>query len=175
MSLHIIIDGYNLIRQSNTLSAFDHEDIQKGREVLVDWLAAYRRLKHHKITVVFDGLAAPSFLDRRDSVKGIDIRFSQNGELADTVIKRMAARERERALIVSSDMDVVNFSELQGAATISSPEFEAKIEMAVYMDMKGAVSEDENESGWIPTTKKKGPPRRSSKKERRSNIKIKKL
>ena len=84
-------------------------------------------------------------------------------------------RERERALIVSSDMDVVNFSELHGAATISSPQFEGKIEMAVYMDMKGMESEEEEKRGWTPTTKKKGPARRLSKKRRRNSMKIKKL
>ena len=55
MSIHIIIDGYNLIRQSTTLSALDQQDIMLGREALVDTLAAYRKIKHHRITVVFDG------------------------------------------------------------------------------------------------------------------------
>jgi len=54
MSFHIIIDGYNLIRQSCTLAAFDQKDLQLGREVLLDKLAAYKKIKHHKITVVFD-------------------------------------------------------------------------------------------------------------------------
>jgi len=40
MSIHIIIDGYNLIRQSTTLSILDQQDIMLGREALVDMLAA---------------------------------------------------------------------------------------------------------------------------------------
>ncbi len=173
MSLHIIIDGYNLIRQSYTLSSLDRQDIQLGREALIDNLAAYKMIKHHKITVVFDGTSAPSFSQHRDNIKGIEIRYSRNGELADTVIKRMAAREREKALVVSSDLDVVNYAQSHGAATISSPLFEEKIAMAAYMDTKGVDSK--NEGGWIPTTKKKGPSRRLSKKDRRSRIKIRKL
>ncbi|MCK5509332.1 MAG: NYN domain-containing protein, partial [Desulfobacterales bacterium] len=124
MSLHIIIDGYNLIRQSATLSDLDRQDIQLGREVLLNMLAAYKKIKRHKITVVFDGTNAPFISQLRDKIKGIEIKFSRIGELADTVIKRMALTEREKALVVSSDMEIVNAVASQGASTISSPMFE---------------------------------------------------
>jgi predicted RNA-binding protein with PIN domain len=173
MSIHIIIDGYNLIRRSSSLSTLDQQDIQLGREALLDTLSSYKRIKHHMITVVFDGTHAPPLSQHKDQVKGIKIKFSRCGETADTEIKRMAAREREKALVVSSDLDIVNFAASMGAATISSPEFEEKITMAVYMDTKGKV--DQNQGGWVPTTKKKGPSRRLSKRKRRNRVKIKKL
>lgn len=174
MSLHIIIDGYNLIRRSNNLSSFDHMDIQTGREALIDTLVSYNRLKHHDITVVFDGINAPLFSQNNDKIKGIHIRFSHNGESADSVIKRMAAEEREKALIVSSDMDIVKFSATQGAATISSSKFEEKMILASYMDVKGTDIESDY-SGWVPTTKKKGPSKRRSKRERKNRLRIRKL
>ena len=68
MAIHIIIDGYNLIRQSPTLSRLDRQDIASGREALVARLAAYRKLKPHRITVVFDGAQAPAFAAARDRV-----------------------------------------------------------------------------------------------------------
>lgn len=173
MSIHIIVDGYNLIRQSNTLSRLDDEDIQLGRDALIERLAAYRRSKHHKITVVFDGANAPPFSQHNRQTKGIKVKFSRNEESADTVIKRMVGREREKALVVSSDLAVVNFSASKGAATISSSEFEGKMEMAAYITAKG--NEAEEQDGWIPTTKKKGPSKRLSKKKRRDRIKIRKL
>lgn len=173
MSIHIIIDGYNLIRQSHRLSAIDQQDIQLGREALLNTLAAYKRIKRHKITVVFDGIDSPPFSQHRDYIKGIGIKFSRSGESADTVIKRMVTREREKAMVVSSDLDVVNFATSCGAATIGSPLFEERIAMAAYMDTKGVDSEDKE--GWIPTTKKRGPSRRLSKKDRLSKIKIRKL
>jgi predicted RNA-binding protein with PIN domain len=71
MSIHIIIDGYNLIRQSNSLSDLDRQDIQLGREALLDMLAAYQRIKRHMITVVFDGTNAPPFSQHENRVKGI--------------------------------------------------------------------------------------------------------
>ncbi|MEN8246931.1 MAG: NYN domain-containing protein [Thermodesulfobacteriota bacterium] len=60
MAVHIIIDGYNLIRQSPELSYLDRQDLQQGREALLGMLAAYKKIKHHQITVVFDGIDAYS-------------------------------------------------------------------------------------------------------------------
>jgi predicted RNA-binding protein with PIN domain len=173
MSLHIIIDGYNLIRQSASLSRLDRQDILLGREALVDMLAAYRKLKPHPITVVFDGQRGPDFSPQRHRQKGILVRFSPKGTTADDVIKRMACQEREKALVVSSDREVVNVAASCGAATISAPQFEVKIEMAAHLD--GHNGEADDLSGWTPTTKKKGPARRISKKQRRNRMKIKKL
>jgi predicted RNA-binding protein with PIN domain len=173
MSIHIIIDGYNLIRQSKSLSALDQQDLQLGREGLLDMLSAYKRIKRHTVTVVFDGINAPPFSRHKDQIKGIKVIFSHNGESADTVIKRMAAELREKALVVSSDLDVIHFAASKGSATIDSPGFEEKMAMAVYMDIKGIESEET--VGWIPTTKKKGPGRRLSKRQRRNRVKIKKL
>ncbi len=173
MSLHIIIDGYNLIRQSNTLSNLDRQNIQLGREALLKMLAEYKKIKRHKITVVFDGTNAHFSYPRKDKIKGIEIRFSRAGESADTVIKKMAAKEKEKALVVSSDMGIVNAVVSNGAATINSPMFEEKIAMSEYMSAKGL--DRKNKEGWIPTTKKKGPRRRLSKRKRKSRLKINKL
>mmetsp|Transcript_14920 Transcript_14920/g.7263 ORF Transcript_14920/g.7263 Transcript_14920/m.7263 type:complete len:158 (+) Transcript_14920:276-749(+) len=141
---------------------------------LINTLAEYKKIKHYKITIVFDGTKSPDFLQRKDINKGINIRFSRCGETADEVIKRMAVKEREKAVIVTSDSEILNFVRVKGCATISSPEFENKLSMAAYMDAKGFNKEEER-SGWVPTIKKKGPSRRLSKKERRNRVKIKKL
>jgi predicted RNA-binding protein with PIN domain len=174
MSIHIIIDGYNLIRQSPTFSELDLADIQAGRDALIDTLADYKRIKRHRITVVFDGAGAPHGSLGRENVKGIAVRFSSPGESADTVIKRMAGREKERALIVSSDREIIRHAELHGAAAMASPAFEEKLVQAAYVTTKGADSASES-SGWRPTTRKKGPRRRRSKKERRRRRKTGKL
>ena len=173
MPIHIIIDGYNLIRQSSALSVLDNQDIQLGREALIDQLSAYKRLKGHRISVVFDGQNAPTASTRRNRVKGIEIIFSSMGELADTVIKRMAAGEKERALVVTSDRDIESYASARGANVVNSPVFEKKLTMASYMMLKG--EEEDGSEGWIPTTQKKGPRRRLSKKARKNRAKINKL
>ncbi len=173
MSLHIIIDGYNLIRQSGSLNMLDARDIQLGRDALLENLKEYKKIKRHRITVVFDGSNAPPLSRGRDRVKGVDVVFSRRGELADAVIKRMVARERERAVVVSSDREVADFAASCAAAVIGSPEFEEKLAMAAYMNAKGL--EEEDEGGWKPTTKKKGPSRRLPRRKRRHRVKTDKL
>ena len=173
MPIHIIIDGYNLIRQSSALSDLDEQDIQLGREALIDQLAAYKRLKGHRISVVFDGQNASTTYSRRDRVKGIDILFSSVGELADTAIKRMVSGEKERAIVVTSDREIESYASARGANVVHSPEFQEKLTMASYMALKG--KEENGSEGWIPTTQKKGPRRRLSKKARKNRARIHKL
>ena len=173
MSIHIIIDGYNLIRQSKNLSKLDLQDIQLGRDTLVDMLAAYKKVKSHLITVVFDGTTAPMFSQQRGRHKGISIIFSHKGESADTAIKKMARKESHRALVVSSDQDIVQSAAASGAATVSANDFENKLTMS--MDMDGLQFDRDNYNGWQPTTKKKGPRRRLPKRQRKNSVKIRKI
>lgn len=173
MSINIIIDGYNLIRQSSFLSSLDRKDIGLGRNALIDMLAAYKKIKPHRIIVVFDGANAPMFSSERDRIKGIDIRYSKHPDSADTVIKKMVAGHRDEVLIVSSDTDITKYAESKGAATISSPLFETKIKMA--SDFDNTDDSEVEKRQWQPTTKKKGPGRKLSKKKRRNIIKSSKL
>jgi len=174
MGIHIIIDGYNLIRQSRELSILDRQDLQLGRESLLEMLAAYKKIKGHRMTVVFDGTDAYDLFRQRDQVKGVAVIFSRQGETADTVIKRMAAREREGALVVSSDRDVTGYAASKGAAVMGSPDFMDKLQLSALFSRKGADPEEEM-TGWKPTTRKKGPRRRQSKKERRNRRRVEKL
>ncbi len=175
MSLHILIDGYNLIRQSEGLAAMERASLQEGREALLERLASYRRIKHHPITVVFDGTHAHDPLQGRTRYKGINVIFSRPGELADTVIKRLVTRERERAVVVSSDKEIADFAVLKGAVTMDSVAFENKMEWATQVDPTPADFSQGDLPGWIPTTKKKGPSRRPPKQKRRSRSRTRKL
>lgn len=172
--MHIVIDGYNLIRQSPRFSQLDQQDMQAGRDALVDALSAYKRIKPYKITVVFDGKDAPAGMPRRDRHKGIVLHYSRGGELADAVIKRMAARERERILVVSSDRDVADYSAQKGAAVIGAAEFEERLFMAQTMAVKGGAECDADD-GWQPTTKKRGPAKRLPRKQRKMQKRISKI
>ena len=171
--MHIIIDGYNLIRQSNVLSRLDRQDIARGREALIGQLAAYRRLKPHRITVVFDGVRAPVLSPPRDRVQGITVVFSRGGEPADTVITRMARQEGGQAMVVSSDLAIARTAEACGAAVIDSPEFEARMGMAVALD--GLAEPAEEPTGRRVSTRKKGEGRRLPKRLRQQRMKAAKL
>ena len=176
MSLHIIIDGYNLIRQSHALSAVEHESLEAGRDALIESLIAYRKMRPHPITVVFDGAEADATLQGQKRRRaGIDILFSHKGELADTVIKRLASQETQRAVIVSSDKEIADYAEQQGAAVIGVAEFEEKMKAAIRSTSAAMPLDPDESTGWKPTTKKKGPSRRRSKRERQRKIRTRKL
>ena len=64
--MHILIDGYNLIRQSVDLKRFERQSLEAGRKALIDWLSRYRQRKGHRITVVFDGWVSGSPQEERD-------------------------------------------------------------------------------------------------------------
>ncbi len=172
MSLHLIIDGYNLIRQSPELLDQEAQDLRWGREALLERLAAYRRMKKHAITVVFDGWESGAGLGDRDRFQGMIIIYSPRGEKADEVIKRLADRERERSLVISSDRAIMDHAERVGAAVMSSDEFIFRLHCALHEDGSPEIYEDE--VPWS-STKKKGPAHRDSKKLRRQRRRVKKV
>lgn len=173
MAVHLIIDGYNLIRQSARWASLDRRDLQLGREALIDALIAYRKLKPHRITVVFDAADASGFEPRRDRRGGVEIRFSAHGQSADTLIRRMAAAAREQALVVSSDRAVADAAAACGGTAIDSPTFENRLEQALAMN--AAADSGPEVVGWVPTTRKKGPRRRLPKRQRRTSARLRKL
>ena len=172
MSVHLIVDGYNLIRQSPALKPIDSRDLEAGREALLQRLAAYRRSRpQHKITVVFDGWQAGGATEARDRRQGMEIIFSRRGERADEVIKRLLARERSRAVLVSSDRELRNFADQVGATWITAPNFE----LAHLLDTGDGLPQEAYEPDPPRGPQKKGPARRLSKRQRQRLQRLRKL
>jgi predicted RNA-binding protein with PIN domain len=168
--MHLIVDGYNLIRQSPRLQLLDAMDLQAGREALLELLAHYRSRSHHQITVVFDGWQRGDLKESRDRHQGILIVYSRRGERADEVIKRLLARERERALVVSSDREIQDAAEQVRATWINAGEFESS-----YLPGAETGEPEEDDSEATRGTRKKGPARRLSKRQRQRRQRLKKL
>ncbi len=176
--MHLVIDGYNLIRRSPVFRAAEAEDLEMGRQVLIEYLEIYRCLKRRleakqiKITVVFDGERSFHLSTQKERVKGINVVYSGLGEKADDVIKRMVQRD-PNLVVVTSDREIVNFAERCQAVSIEAEEFLAKLEMAYYMDLKGAEEEEYAERHIAPS--KKGPSFRLSKRKKKKQRILKKL
>lgn len=175
MALHLIIDGYNLIRRSDRLRRAEDKSLELGRRALIDELAAYKRIKGYKITVVFDGGQNNEPFAARSAEKGIRIRFSRYGQTADAVIVNMACRDAQKAMVVTADRELAAKVAAKDAVPVDPGEFEEKMEMARLMEVKGTGAEDGDRQGWVPTTRKKGPARRLPKSRRRQLRKVKKL
>ena len=176
--MHIIIDGYNLIRQSASLKRLERFSLERGRNELIRRVAGYRKLRDHRMTVVFDGWITGSPEEERLREDGVYIIYSKRGETADEVIKRMAIAGRgSEIIVVSSDRDVANSAVKAGGVAISSPEFEERMGEE---DTKTIIHGDETpeEDDDVPSrsgTGKKGTARRKSKRERQSQRRLGKL
>jgi predicted RNA-binding protein with PIN domain len=171
---HIIVDGYNLIRQVSDLMKHEKVSLEAGRSALLQKLAAYRVAKGHKITVVFDGQGGLGEFAAAFRQGGLNVIFSTLGETADDVIKALVSRERSAAIVASSDRDITDHARRNMAGIISAPDFYARI---VGID-GGDFSGKDSMSGplhkrWI--TKKTGPSKKLPKKLRQNRIKTRDL
>ena len=164
MTIHILIDGYNLIRNYPPLSRVEYRDFTKGREALLEWLAQYRQTTPNPITVVFDGQKGGGFKEERDVYKGIKILYSRAGQTADEVIKRLAAQEGGKFLVVTSDLELSSYCRSYQTGTIRSEEFANKVEEKIVTRDKGVIEEEELK---ILPKKKKGSAFRLSKKAKK--------
>ena len=175
--MHIIVDGYNLIRQSVTFRQAERKSLEEGRNALIRSLAGYRKLRGHRITVVFDGWVGGSPREERDLAGGVEIIYSRLGEKADEVIKRLLEKGDEENLVVTSDREIAVFAVRRGKTAIPSPEFDQLLERnaagsSVSEDSGEAESDDDDDRTGL---KRKGPSRRLSKQKRAAMARFKKL
>ena len=177
--MHIIIDGYNLIRQSAALRRYERFSLEEGRKALIRFTALYKRRKGHKMTVVFDGWEGGPAEEERDRQEGIDIVYSRRGEKADDVIKRMVQHRGEECVVVSSDRDIADFVSRRGGTAVSSQDFEALIDKVKdrMSDTQPRSDEgyDKDEDDVREGVKRKGPSRRLSRKKKAAIVKLRKL
>ena len=123
MSLHFLIDGYNVIKQVEYLNNL--HTLKDARMSLVKFIRQ-RHLagsKNNQVTVVFDGREDIAFYDhqKKDQIK---IIFSCN-ESADEVIKRMVGEcgNPRQIVVVTDDRQIVYSSRVHGAKVIPVKEF----------------------------------------------------
>ncbi|MEW5723939.1 MAG: NYN domain-containing protein [Thermodesulfobacteriota bacterium] len=174
MGLHLIIDGYNLIRGSAGLSAREAESLEAGRAALLARLTAYKRLKAWPVTVVFDAAGGPHLADRQERVGGVVVVYSGAGRSADEVIIGLARRQGRRAVVVTSDRSLAASVESAGAVCLDSTEFENRLDLAFYLDHKGLGEPEEDQAPTL-STRKKGPGRRRPRSVRKKAARLVKI
>lgn len=171
----ILIDGYNLIRQSENLRRYERKTLEAGRKALIAKLIEYGRKRNHQITVVFDGIQNGWADEGRDIEEGINIIYSRHGERADDVIKRMAAHTMEEILVVSSDREISSYVKKLGKTSLSSLDFETIINKVIYSTNSTVSPDVPKDDDPQRLSKKKGPSRKLPRAKRRAQVKINKL
>ncbi len=120
MSLHFIIDGYNLIKQTRLLNKVNLED---SREALVRFLTVYRPhgSKTNRVTVVFDGREGNFYTK---PVSCIEIIFAQS-QSADDKIKHLVEKSEnpKSVVVVTNDREIRFFVKQLNAQVKTVEEF----------------------------------------------------
>lgn len=122
MSLHYIIDGYNII--NNRLFAANHRKMRSPQAALLELIKDKRLCGSAKnqITVVFDGYCAK--FESRCPDKQIQVIFSQE-ESADDKIKKIidTSVNLRNIVVVSEDKEISCFAKYAGCKAMSVIEF----------------------------------------------------
>lgn len=125
----LIVDGYNVIRQTPPYRAIAEDDLDASRVALISDVSAFSHGEFHA-TVVFDGHNNEGSDGRAHHVAGVTVIFSRFGCEADTVIESLsrAAREAgEDVIVVTSDAQT-QWTVMGGSVTrMSSAEFASEI------------------------------------------------
>ena len=167
----VLIDGYNVIGSEGRFRK-DRDILARERENLIRRLSEYRSLlsPDTEIQLIFDGF--PS--DREPFGHrggGVTVVFSEEEGSADAVIVRLSERWGNRAIVVTSDREVILRVRQSGAQAVGAREFMDRVgarRTATSHTIRNGKPEDKDEDedeDPRPQTKK-GNPRRLSKKER---------
>lgn len=122
---YLIIDGYNMIGQSSTLSTVAKENLEEAREQLLDTIANYNALITDEIVCVFDAYEQ-SGIEREYFYHGVKTIFTKEKETADSFIERyvyeLYNKHTTHITVVTSDMSEQHAIFGSGAYRISSRE-----------------------------------------------------
>jgi len=114
--VHLIIDGYNV-----TKTAWPNSPLHSQRQRLVTALGALVAQRRIEVTVVFDGaeLTGPVQLN---PPRGVRVRFSPAGVIADEVIRQLVRAEPpgRPVVVVSTDREVAESIIAMGARALSA-------------------------------------------------------
>ncbi|WP_433168009.1 NYN domain-containing protein [Kribbella sp. CA-247076] len=121
--VHLIIDGYNV-----TKTAWPNSPLHSQRQRLVTALGALVAQRRIEVTVVFDGaeLSGPVQLN---PPRGVRVRFSPAGVIADEVIRQLVRAEPpgRPVVVVSTDREVAESIITLGARALSATTLIARI------------------------------------------------
>jgi predicted RNA-binding protein with PIN domain len=114
--VHVIVDGYNV-----TKTGYPDLPLDQQRTRLVAGLAALAARSGAEVTCCFDGATVAGHVPSM-SGRGVRVRFSKPGEIADELIRRLVRAEpRGRpVVVVSSDREVADAVRRHGARPVSA-------------------------------------------------------
>lgn len=159
MPVHLLIDGYNLLKRMR----FDTGDLESGRKELLDWLALCKRERAPRITVVFDAYRGFSLNRTRENHKGVEVVFTRENETADDVIRERIRAGHVGLVVVTSDRAIIDEAKSHGVTFLTADRLES------VLRSPEPITEE------APRSEKRGNPRKLPKNVRRAKRTIRKI
>jgi predicted RNA-binding protein with PIN domain len=124
MSLHYLVDGYNVVKQAPALA---DRSLEQGRDGLLRWIDAQRPQGsvNNRVTVVFDGSSEHFGGSWAGTANVIFSRDESADECIKTMVEKSAARSN--VVVVSDDKGITLYVRSLGARIMGVKEFAADL------------------------------------------------
>lgn len=129
----ILVDGYNVIRNTFALAQAERVSLAAGREALLTRLLARYRHTPHTVVVVFDGDTVTESVQAFPGFSRGRVIFTCASDTADAVIIRLAAEGRangQEISVVSDDGEVRAGASQHGAGTARVSDLQRRMDEA---------------------------------------------
>lgn len=128
MATHYFIDAYNVMLKSTVLRAAAHLDLERARDMLLDYVQCFCLSGDHEVTVVFDGREQHrngTIAPHEVKAPGVHILFSPHQTSADSVIERLIYQQTNRmnCVVVSNDRSLRDQCRGMGTLTMEADSF----------------------------------------------------
>ncbi len=168
----ILVDGYNVIKNTPELQAVERHSLAAARETLVRKLSSKYRHTPHQVIVVFDGQQGK---ETEEYVQRVRLIYTAQGQSADAVIARLAREGTARGqavIVASNDWEVRSTVAEAGGQVASSTELAEHLNapprlLAKRFRHQQGVLRRLHGSDTTAARHTKGNPRRPKKSERR--------
>ena len=127
---YLIIDGYNVIFDWDSLKTDADSDLDSARDKLCNILANYSHFTGCKIIAVFDGYKVKGNYGEKYDFHGVNVVFTKENETADAYIEKLIGEigKNEQIRVVTSDGLIQLSAVRNGIFRMSSAEFEKEID-----------------------------------------------
>lgn len=146
MPPHLVIDAYNYIMRTSLAGA----DIEASRDLLLEQLAEYRKLKAMRVTAVFDAARGLHLARSRTNYKGIEVIYSGRNETADDVILEMIRSKPAGLVVVSSDRALIDEAKRCGVTFMVPTRLEAALRGETREEGGGSIGQKKGTARKLP-------------------------
>lgn len=139
---YLLVDGYNVIFSWDNLKKLTKDNIEAGKNILINILCNYQGYKKCEVILVFDAYKVKGNNREVEKVNNINIVYTKEAETADSYIEKVSHElaKKHKVRVVTSDA-LEQFIILgNGALRVSSREFLEEIEQA-EKDIREIISQ----------------------------------